>query len=131
MALFPTTITHRNKSKKQKIMAAEKSNTLKTFVPSTMLKPMLIGSLIGFGLILFFLLSAGEGNPAWPKFWQVKPLLVVPMAGAAAGMFYHYMNDVRSRGGWQRIAADFLSLVVLLFCLWIGSVLGLNGTYWN
>jgi hypothetical protein len=112
-------------------MTTKNANIVQSFFPPTMLKPMLVGGLIGFGLILLFLLSAGEGNPAWPKYWQVKPLLVVPIAGAMGGIFYHYMNNVRSRGGWQRIAADFLSLLVLLFCLWIGSVLGLNGTYWN
>ena len=103
----------------------------KSFFSTQLLKPMLVGGAIGFGLILTFLISAGEGNPAWPKFWQVKPLLVVPLAGAVGGMFYHYMADIRSRGGWQRIAADFLCLIVFLFGLWIGSVLGLDGTYWN
>jgi hypothetical protein len=112
-------------------MTTEKANNVLSFFSYTMLKATLVGGTIGLGLILLFLLSAGAGDPAWPKYWQVKPLLVVPIAGGLGGIFYHYMNDVRSRGGWQRIAADILSLVVFLFCLWIGSVLGLNGTYWN
>ncbi len=112
-------------------MTTVKTRIMQPFFSSGIFKPVVIGGLIGFGLILLFLLSAGEGNPAWPKYWQVKPLLVVPLAGAMGGIFYHYLGDIRRRGGWNRIAADFLSLVVFLFCLWIGSVLGLNGTYWN
>ncbi len=43
-------------------------------------KRMLQGAAIAFVLISLFLLSAGEPDPAWPKLWMLKPLLMVPAA---------------------------------------------------
>ncbi|MGV3629770.1 MAG: potassium transporter KefB [Bacteroidota bacterium] len=92
---------------------------------------MLIGAGIALLLISFFLFMAGEPNPAWPKFWIIKPLLVVPFAGAMGGVFYYLMDPMRSQGGWKMFAANVLSFIVYVFGLWMGTVLGLNGTMWN
>jgi hypothetical protein len=94
-------------------------------------KRMLQGASIAFIFISLFLFSAGEGDPNWPKYWMVKPLLVVPVAGALGGVFYYFMDHLRYQGGWLKVAAIFISLVGYLVALWLGSVLGLNGTYWN
>jgi len=94
-------------------------------------KRMLQGGGIAFLLIALFLLGAGEPNPAWPKLWMVKPLIIVPFAGAMGGVFYYFMDHLRYQGGWRKILAHILSLVVYIFGLWIGTVLGLNGTMWH
>ncbi|GAB3902252.1 hypothetical protein GCM10028803_28490 [Larkinella knui] len=92
---------------------------------------MLQGAGIAFLLIVVFLLGVKNPNPAWGKFWMIKPLLVVPIAGAAGGVFYYLMDHLRYQGGWKKIAALVLGLLGYLFVLWIGTVLGLNGTLWN
>ncbi|HTF05621.1 MAG TPA: potassium transporter KefB [Bacteroidia bacterium] len=94
-------------------------------------KRMLVGAGIAFVLIAIFLLGAGEPNPEWSKLWRLRPLLVVPFAGAMGGLFYHLMDHLRYHGGWRRVLGYALSTIVYVFGLWIGTVLGLAGTYWH
>ncbi len=92
---------------------------------------MLQGAAAGLLLIAFFLIGAGEPEPEWPTFWMVKPLLVVPLAGALGGLFYYNMDHLRCQGGWRTALAYTLSLLVYFVVLWLGVVLGLNGTMWD
>lgn len=94
-------------------------------------KRALQGAGIAFVLIVLFLLTAGEPNPDWPKFWMIRPLLIVPAAGAIGGLFYYLMDNLRYQGGWKKILANIASLLVYLTGLWLGTVLGLDGTMWN
>ncbi|WP_379085434.1 hypothetical protein [Pedobacter sp. UC225_65] len=94
-------------------------------------KRMVQGAIIGLILISAFLISAGKGRPEWGNWWMIKPLIIVPFAGAVGGAIYYYMDQVRSKGGWHRIVADLISIIIFLIGMWMGSVLGLSGTYWN
>ena len=94
-------------------------------------KCMLLGAGIGLLVILFFIVGAGEPDPGWSKLWWIRPLLVVPAAGALGGLFYYNLDPMRSKGGWRTILANILSLLVFLVVLWMGTVLGLAGTMWN
>ncbi|PST83153.1 potassium transporter KefB [Pedobacter yulinensis] len=98
---------------------------------STLIKPMLIGAGIAFFVIAYFLIGAGKGNPAWPAYWQVKPLLMVPVAGAMGGAFYHLLGNLRAMGGWKAVLGTVIGILGYVFILWIGTVLGLNGTMWD
>lgn len=94
-------------------------------------KRMLQGAAIGLVLISFFLVGAGEPNPEWPDLWWIRPLLVVPAAGALGGLFYYVMDPLRSQGGWRTALAYAVSLIVFIIVLWLGTVLGLDGTMWD
>jgi hypothetical protein len=99
--------------------------------PASVGKRMLQGAGIALILILFFLAGAGEPDPSWPKLWMIKPLLMVPAAGVLGGVFYYNMDHLRLQGGWREAFAIVLSLLVYLLVLWLGTVLGLNGTMWD
>ncbi len=90
-----------------------------------------MGAGIGLLLISFFLIGAGEPDPEWPTLWWIRPLLVVPAAGALGGLFFYNMDHLRSQGGWREVFAYVLSLIVFLVVLWLGTVLGLAGTMWD
>lgn len=93
---------------------------------------VLIGAGIATALILFFLITAGEPKPEWGSFWRIKPLIIVPLAGAFGGGLFHYIQQfVGGQKTWMRIAAFLIGALAFIFTLWIGTVLGLNGTYWN
>lgn len=94
-------------------------------------KRMILGALIALILITIFLIGAGEPNPAWGKLWMIKPLIIVPLAGSMGGVFNYMMDHLSDQGGWSRILTNILSLIVFIIGLWLGTVLGLNGTYWN
>ncbi|MBD0289392.1 MAG: potassium transporter KefB [Flavisolibacter sp.] len=94
-------------------------------------KRALQGAGIALVLIVIFLLKAGEHDPDWHKLWMIRPLVVVPVAGAMGGVFYYFMDHLRYQGGWRKLLANILSLVVYIIGLWLGTVLGLDGTMWN
>ena len=94
-------------------------------------KRMVQGAIIGLVLISAFLISAGKGRPEWGNWWMIRPLIIVPFEGAVGGAIYYYMDQVRSKGGWNRVVADLISIIIFLIGMWMGSILGLSGTYWN
>ena len=94
-------------------------------------KPMLLGALIALALIVLFLSGVDEWKPEWGKFWIVKPLLIVPLAGAMGGLFYYFLGQLQSEGRLPKFVAIILGLVGYLVALWLGTVLGLDGTLWD
>jgi hypothetical protein len=98
--------------------------------PVSLVKPTLVGAGIALLVISFFVFGVDEANPAWGKFWMVRPLIITPLAGAMGGAFYSFM-DYQSSRGFDRTLAILLSLVVYFIGLWLGTVLGLAGTMWN
>jgi hypothetical protein len=94
-------------------------------------RPVLTGAGFALVLISLFLYGAGAPNPEWGKLWMIQPLIIVPLAGATGGAFYYFMNVLSSRGALNKTVAIVLSLFVYIVGLWLGTVLGLNGTYWN
>lgn len=99
--------------------------------PASIGRRMLQGAAFALMLITIFLFGAGESDPAWGKFWMIRPLIMVPVAGALGGAFYYFMDNMRYRGGWRKILAIMLSVAVYLFVLWVGTILGLDGTWWD
>ena len=92
---------------------------------------MLIGAAIGLFLICFFLITAGNPNPMWPKLWIIRPLIIVPLAGAMGGLCNYYIVHYHSMIGLNKTIAIILSGIIFIIGLWLGIVLGLDGTYWN
>lgn len=93
-------------------------------------KPMLIGAGIGLLLISFFVFGVDNPNPAWPKFWYIRPLIITPIAAAMGGAFFAFMEYQASRG-FNKTLAVLVGLIGFLVALWLGTVLGLDGTMWN
>ncbi|WP_423146641.1 hypothetical protein [Rubrolithibacter danxiaensis] len=94
-------------------------------------KAMMAGAGIGLILISFFVFGVDEPNPEWPKLWFIKPLIVTPAAGAMGGAFYYLMDHLSSRGRLDKTLAIILSVIVFIIGLWLGTVLGLDGTMWD
>ena len=103
----------------------------KRFQFEDFIKPILLGAGIALCLICLFLFSDPKPSPAWGPFYMIRPLIIVPFAGAAGGAFFAFMQTFEKRNIWLKITAAFISLIVYVFCIWIGSVIGLAGTYWN
>ena len=94
-------------------------------------KRILQGAGIALVLISIFLYSVGKPNPEWPKLWMIKPLVIVPVAGALGGVFYYFMDHLNYQGGWIKILAVLMRVCGYIIALWLGTVLGLNGSLWD
>ncbi|MDB5020182.1 MAG: potassium transporter KefB [Pedobacter sp.] len=94
-------------------------------------KRMLFGAAIAFVVISAFLISAPAGDPAWGKFWMLRPLVITPCAGACGGAFFYAMDYLSYRGGWIKTLAIVVGVFGYMVALWLGTVLGLAGTFWH
>jgi len=93
---------------------------------------MLLGAVIGLILVSLFLTGVKNPNPAWGKLWMIKPMIMVPLAGAAGGAYYYFINHFLGyKTNWRKALAIALGLIGFIIALWLGTVLGLNGTLWN
>jgi hypothetical protein len=99
--------------------------------PTLVGKRMILGATIGLVVILIFILPVKNTNPDWGKFWMIRPLIITPLAGAMGGLFYSFMDALRHKGGFKKILANIISLMIFLIGLWMGIVLGLDGTLWD
>ncbi len=97
----------------------------------SLIKPILYGALIALVLITVFLSKSGDANPSWGKFWMLRPLIIVPLAGAVGGFCYYFLNKQTAKNGFVKVLIVLLSLLIYIIGLWMGMVLGLDGTYWN
>ncbi len=112
-------------------MTTNNNLTMTTIHRIPLAKCLLAGASIGLLVILVFILPVENPHPDWPKYWMIRPLLVTPFAGAMGGLFFYLADKWRWQGGWKKVLANVASLLVFLFGLWMGIVLGLDGTLWN
>jgi hypothetical protein len=112
------------------IMTTKSNFTAPQINTASLGKQMLIGGVIGLALIGAFLISAGEPNLEWGPYWRIKPLIMVPLAGTTGGAFFYFLTN-RFSSGVARVFATIFGIIVFVIGLWLGAVLGLNGTYWD
>lgn len=53
--------------------------------PVSLTTRMLTGAGLALILISIFLVGNNSADPSWGKYWMIRPLLVVPFAGAMGG----------------------------------------------
>jgi hypothetical protein len=95
-------------------------------------KRMLWGAWIGLVVIAVFLIPSNNPTPPeWGSFWMIRPLIVVPFAGAMGGLCNYYILTFHQLVGLNRIVAIVISVLVSVIGLWMGIVLGLDGTMWD
>jgi hypothetical protein len=110
-------------------MTQKNNLTMQNIAPGPLKKQMLIGAGIALIPITLFLMGTGEPNPEWSKFWMLRPLIIVPIAGATGGACYYILVHHLLKN--QKVLAIILSVLIYFIGLWLGTVLGLAGTYWD
>lgn len=92
---------------------------------------LIIGSTIAFIWTAIFLYTGGAFDPQWPKFWYFRPLILVPAAGAIGGLFYHFFESYRQRSKWWQVGINIFCVLVYIAGVWIATILGLDGVWWD
>jgi hypothetical protein len=98
---------------------------------ASVIKRMLIGAFIGFAIISFFVFSVKNPNPNWGSLWMIRPLIVTPLFGAVGMLFFYSPILFQIQVSWKKIITLIFSALAFIFCLWVGIILGLDGTLWN
>nr|WP_294796077.1 hypothetical protein [uncultured Mucilaginibacter sp.] len=98
---------------------------------SPLVKRMLIGAGIGAVIIALFILPVKHPQAEWGQLWMLKPFIITPFSGAVGGLVAHFMMHFRNQYGWNKVLTLLLTAIICVIGLWMGIVLGLNGTLWN
>lgn len=112
-------------------MESRNQLSMQPLLSALLARRVLFGFALGFLVISFFVFGVDNPNPEWGKYWWVRPLLVTPMTGAGAGLFYHFMGYMRQHGGWITLVGWILSILGYVVALWMGIIAGLLGTMWH
>jgi len=110
--------------------------TLKNFsIPQittiSIIKRMLTGAVIGLAIISVLVFSVDEPNPEWGKFWMIRPLIITPIVAAFGFLSFFLKDFVRPQNDLMRLVVILLSIIAFIIALWMGTILGLDGTLWN
>lgn len=87
---------------------------------------VLQGACFASAMTLFLLFLAGPVNPGMLR-WKIYPLLVVTVTGAAGGLIFYLTDPWRRQGGWRRIGANLISLLLYGLLVAAAFIFGLNG----
>lgn len=98
---------------------------------SSIIKRMLTGAAIGLTLISIFVFSVDEPNPEWGKYWMIRPLIITPLVAAFGSLSFYLKDFVRPVSDLMRLVVILLSGIAFIIALWMGFILGLDGTLWN
>ena len=112
-------------------MTRTENSTTQPIHPASLTEKMLVGAASGLLLISLFIMSAGKPDPGWGRYWMIRPLIIVPLAGAMGGLCNYFIFHFHRRFGVNKTVAALISVVVIVIGLWMGVVLGLHGTMWD
>jgi hypothetical protein len=89
------------------------------------------GALTGLILILAFTGNVTDPDPAWGVYWKVRPLIVTPLVGAVGAGIAYYTYWLLQKFHWSRVLTLIVCAFGFIVSIWLGIVLGLDGTLWN
>ena len=97
--------------------------------PKSLAVRALQGAGIAFVLVSIFLttfIGSGIG------FQILLPMATTAIAGACGGIFYYLMDNLRYQGGWKKVVANIICVLVYIPALWISMVFAFAITgHWN
>ncbi|EJL74251.1 hypothetical protein [Chryseobacterium populi] len=97
----------------------------------SLIRKAVFGALIGLAIISFFVFTTDHPKPEWGKFWMIRPLIITPLAGAFGGFILYSPELLNLRSKWKKAGITVLTIIGFIISLWLGIVLGLDGTLWN
>jgi len=102
-----------------------------TINTTSLIKKVLLGAAIALIIISLFVFGVDHPKPEWGKFWIIRPLIITPLAGAFGGFLLFLPELIKFKNQWKKIGITVLSIFAFVVTLWLGIVLGLDGTLWN
>ncbi|RKS97412.1 potassium transporter KefB [Chryseobacterium defluvii] len=97
----------------------------------SLIKKVISGAIIGLLIISFFVFTVDHPKPEWGKFWMIRPLIITPLAGAFGGFLLFSPQFLNIQTPWKKMGITVLSFFAFIIALWMGIILGLDGTLWD
>ena len=98
---------------------------------STLIKFAISGAFLALILISLLIFSVNTPKPEWDQHWYIRPLIVTPFVSSIGGIALYILNLKDFKSKILNLILLIFSILIFVFFLWIGTVLGLDGTLWN
>lgn len=98
---------------------------------STLIKFAIAGAVIALILISLLIFSVNTPKPEWGQHWYIRPLIVTPFITSIGGIALYLLNLKDFKSKILNLILLIMSILTFFFFLWIGTILGLDGTLWN
>ena len=98
---------------------------------STLIKFAIAGAVIALILISLLIFSVNTPKPEWGQHWYIRPLIVTPFITSIGGIALYLFNLKDFKSKILNLILLIMSILIFFFFLWIGTILGLDGTLWN
>ncbi|TNF40748.1 MAG: potassium transporter KefB [Bacteroidetes bacterium] len=99
--------------------------------PESLIKTMLFGAAIGAAIISIFVFSVENPDPMWGKYWFIRPLIITPLVSSFGILSFYLKNYIRPQSAGLKLVVLLISTFAFIVSLWMGIILGLDGTLWN
>ncbi|BCY29398.1 potassium transporter KefB [Flavobacterium okayamense] len=98
---------------------------------STLIKFAITGAVIALILISLLIFSVNTPKPEWGQHWYIRPLIVTQFVTSIGGIALYLLNLKDFKSKILNLILLICSILIFVFFLWIGTILGLDGTLWN
>jgi len=107
------------------------TNFFKQVSLNSLLLRLLFGAVLGFILISFFVFGVDNPNPDWGDNWKIKPLIITPLVVAFGTLALYLKYIIQFQTKIMNDMVYLFSIILFIISIWMGIILGLNGTMWN
>ncbi len=97
----------------------------------SVVKILLTGGFIGLIIVSIFVFSVKNPPEAWGPNWRLKPLILTPAISAVGALSFYLKDLILPSQKFYKGLIVIASVLIFLFVLWIGIVLGLSETLWD
>ena len=83
---------------------------------------------ITFLSIIFFIGDVLNGKNFWQAAWEFFPLVTATAGGALGGVIYYLVVKPWNTGGWKKILATIVCIVIYVVLVWLSLIAGFSAT---
>lgn len=106
-------------------------NFYRNLTPKSVLIRMLTGAIIGLAAISLLIFPIKNPDPAWGEYWRIRPLIITPLVAAFGFLSFFLKDYLKPQSDAGKIVVFLISLLAFMVALWMGTILGLDGTLWD
>jgi hypothetical protein len=93
-----------------------------------LLLPAILGASLPLALLLFIIITKEDHFESW----MFYPLIIIPLGGAAGGIFFYLMGFQWFPSGNRKLIAIICSTILYFLAIWISAVMAFAITgHWD
>ena len=104
---------------------------MKNSYKRSFIKIVLLGFALGLFIASMLIHNVSFPKLSWGPNWYIKPMLVLSFVASIGSIPFYFANQYEASNHSKKILAYLGATLFLLFFIWIGIILGFDGTIWN